>query len=202
MSRTDFSSFSDEALLLYALNQSQDVWTEITDRYSKRVASWCRRRAWGIPEDIRAEVTQETLFSLFTKLSDFDPDRGAADCFVFGLFRNALKKVQRMYGLRSGVEVKYFSEFDQSEFTLEETLAAQDNDDEPSADRLHTKQIAMRIMGRLDTAPSEVKQAILLLASRDEPSVSKVAALLGVNRVTLNRHIRKWAARYQYLVAA
>ena len=28
-------------------------------------ASWCRRRAWDIPEDIWTEVTQETLFSLF-----------------------------------------------------------------------------------------------------------------------------------------
>ena len=203
MSRTDFSSSSDEALLLYALNQSQDVWPEITDRYSKRVTSWCRSRAWGSPEDVRTEVTQETLFSLFTKLSGFDPIRGTANQFVFGLFLNALKKVRRSCCTRPGLEPLYLSsKSHQGEFTLEDTLVAQDNGTEPSAERLHTKEAARQIVEHSLTAPPLVKQAIHLLASNDDLSMSKVAVQLGVNRVTLTRHIRKWAARHKYAVAA
>ena len=107
MSRTDFSSFSDEDLLRYALSHDQDAWSEIAERYDKRITSWCRGKAQDLPDDIWNDVIQETLESLSKKVSSFDPNRGAADRFVFGLFRNALKKSRRMYGSRPGVEVLY-----------------------------------------------------------------------------------------------
>ena len=203
MSRTDFSSSSNEDLLRYALSHDQDAWPEIAARYDKRITSWCRGKAQDIPNDIWDDVIQDTLESLCEKVSSFDPNRGAADRFVFGLFRNALKKSRRMYGSRPGVEVLYLgSQPHQGEFTLEDTLADPGNDTESSAERLHTKEVARRIMGQLNTAPPIVKQAIHLLASNDDLSMSKVAVQLGVNRVTLTRHIRKWAARHKYAVAA
>ena len=203
MSRTDFSPFSDEALLLYALDHGQDAWPEIADRYGRRMASWCRTKAWGIPEDIRADVAQETLLSLFTKLSAFDPIRGTANQFVFGLFLNALKKVRRSYRARPGLQpLSLSSGIHQGEFMLEDTLAAQYDGTEPSAERLHTKEAARQIVEHSLTAPPLVKQAIQLLASDEYLSMSKVAVQLGVNRVTLTRHIRKWAARHKYAVAA
>ena len=147
---------------------------------------------------------QVALLTLFTKLSDFDPNRGAANQFVFGLFLNALKKVQRQYSLPPPVDTQYLSrETGQGEFTIEDTVADGNNDTEPSAERLHIKEAARQIIEQSEvTAPSKVKKAVRLLHTHDELSMNRVAGLLAVDRVTLTRQVRAWATQYEHLVAA
>ncbi len=196
---------SDDDLLLSALGQDPEAWTNIEERYNKQLRHWCWRRAQDIPEDIWDDVIQETFCSLFKKLSDFDPTRGKANQFVFGLFLNAEKKVRRMYGLsQHEVEIQYLSqESDRDELTLTDTLADPDNDTEPSAERLHIKETARNIVDQSKiSAPAFIKEAIQLLATKDELSMSQVAVQLGVDRVTLTRQIRAWAVHYEHLVAA
>ena len=204
MSRQDFSQLSDEDLLVQIRDGDLEAWNPIYQRLRPKLLAWCHRRASTLPSDLYYDVVQETLQMLFTSKLDFDPNRGSASAFLFGLFLNALRKVNRTSTDPIERQTHYLGiETHDSGLSVADTVADHYDGSEPSADALHVKEASRQIVDYAQvSAPTVVRDAINLLHSERFDSMSAVARQLGVNRITLTRHVRAWGSHYEYLVAA
>ena len=200
----DFSHLAAEELLSRAREGNRLAWDALYERLRPKLRRWCHGRAQTLPSDLYDDVVHETLLMLITSTDTFYANRGSITNYVFGVFLNALKKVRRVSTDHAQRPMLYFGmEIHYSGLSIADTVADQHNESEPSADLLHLKEAAQQIVElAIETAPTMVRDAIILLHSGTHESMSSVARQLGVNRTTLIRHIRAWSTQREYLSAA
>ena len=207
MSGDDFTNpinETNEALLTRACDGDAQAQEILFQQLQTRVLIWCRKCAGDLPSDLHDDVVQETLLMFHRDISKFDPQRGSVASFLFGLYRNALRKVGRTSFDPVEGPISYLGmDAPVSGLTVADLVADHHNDSEPSADALHTREVVRQIvdLARVD-APKVIRDAINLLASGRCESMSAVARELGVNRITMTRRLRAWGAKYEYHVAA
>ena len=200
----DFSDLPDHELLLQARKYDRLAWEVLHERLKPRLLGWCHSRVRALPSDLYDDVVHETLLMLITGTTTFDANKGHINNHVLGVFLNAVKKVRRASSDSPERPLLYLGiEIEDSGLSIADTVADPHSEAEPSADILHLKEVAQQTVElAMVSAPTMVRDAIILLHSGTYQSVSSVARQLGVNRTTLIRHIRAWSTQREYLSAA
>ena len=201
MSSNDPLCVSEEGLIQAASDGR--AWPAIQRAFEPLLYKWCRSRAKGLPQADHQDIVQETYLALFTKHSAFNPRRGTARQFLLGLFLNAVKKVRRRQSFPKGVKPIYLGQEPTPDHVAAgDSLADKRDHVERLVARIDVQDAVRKLIAfSEETAPIEVTKAIGLLASDDDLSLAQVAGLLGVNRTTLTRRLRVWAAPYRHVMA-
>jgi len=204
---------SDEDLVTLAQSGQAEAWPDLYARFVPWIKKLASRLAPDLPRDLLDDIAQEVMSTVARPGVMFDQSRGRAKSYIKGLTRNAIKKVRSHYGKRlpakrdavqkapstpdrAVVTFSLDAPFGEAGNTIGDTLQAPDPIEE-AVDRIATTQA---LTAARCSAPAEVTEALILIYEGDI-SFSAVAAKLGVNRITLSRHIRRWAATERLEVA-
>jgi DNA-directed RNA polymerase specialized sigma24 family protein len=198
---TDVVGESDEAALKKALSDHNDqsAWSDIVERFGGKLLGVTRRGSAALPrlpEELCEEVIAATWAKLLEHDEGFDPTRMSASQFIYGLRRNADKQVRRRHGFWYQSPILSL-EAPRSQSTgngeVSTTLGESLEDLRlPFEMRVELLDEARRALDAVVRAPGHVAAALRAIYYEDV-SLNEAAKLIGMDRVTLTRHIRRWA---------
>ena len=184
MSALSFCTLPDDTLLVRLRDApDSELWAAIVDRFGSGLAVLANRLAGDLdPDDVVSEVWCALLR---TTAFGFDPCRGSAKKYLYGVCLNAIKKVRRA---TCGDTVSLEGENPDNGLRRSDQLAEPLDCIGSTIARL---EVEMVLEAAERTASADVATALRAVYEEDL-SLAEAAKKIGVNRTTLRRRIRAW----------
>jgi RNA polymerase sigma factor (sigma-70 family) len=168
---------TDERLLLEA-RADPEAFTRFYRRHATALLGYLVRRT-GDPE-LGADLTAETFACALEGLGRFDPERGSAVNWLFGIARHQLlRSIQRGYVERRARDRLGIGRIELDDEALERILALADSES--------TK---LRLADALDALPSD-QRAALDARVLDEADYSDIARASGTAEATIRKRVSR-----------
>ncbi len=158
---------------LVAEGSDRAAFARLFEYFAPRLIAFFARS--GLPRDAAEEVTQETMISLWTKASLYDPANAGVATWVFTIARNARIDRARREGRRARVET--------------ETLEVEEPVDASGEDHLLTGERDEHVRLAVEALPPEQAKVIRLSFFADK-SHAEIARELGLPLGTVKSRLR------------
>lgn len=162
----------------------------------------------GLPEDVIPEVLGETWTLLLARpVGDFDPARGSAKAYLYGLMQNAAKAVRALYAAPGKPRRERSLAHPIASAQEAQTTAPQEVPELPLEEYTDAGRAASRLEAHLDVesileaAPPAVARALLLIHGEGE-TLDEAARRQGLRRQQLGRELRTFSAEMQCEVSS
>ena len=164
------TGLDDEELLGRAAH-IPDAFEPLVERHSRALHGYFARRAPGAADDLLAELWLQA----YATRRGFDPDRGPARAWLFGVARNVLSAHwRRIAAARPEVS----------------RWAGDDDPWEAVDDRLVAAAVAPRLRGLLARLPPDERE-LLLLVAWEQLTPSEAAAVVGIPAATARTRLHR-----------
>ncbi|MDD3480715.1 MAG: sigma-70 family RNA polymerase sigma factor [Patescibacteria group bacterium] len=173
----DYHKYSDEELILYIQNNFGDGFSEVIDRYEKKLLGYITRILKD--EDLSEDVLQETFIAAYENINGFDPKRKFSS-WIYRIAHN--KAINEIRKGKNKVSIDDAPEIASSEGR--EKIEAE----------LGKKEVKKVLEKEIETLPLKYKE-IVILRFFEEKSYEEISDILKIPISTVGVRIRRGLAK-------
>lgn len=162
-----------EWLQAVAASADRHAFARLFEYFAPRLISFFSRA--GLPREVAEEVTQETMISVWSKASLYDPAHAGVSTWIYTIARNARIDRLRREGRRTRVETALFDDEEPLDVSGEDHLLASERDS--------------RVRLAVEALPAEQAKVLRLSFFADKPH-AEIAKELGLPLGTVKSRLR------------